>query len=120
MFTVSSLFTILGFLSSRTATVSACDILLFLGFCLHLTIIRLWLRGTLEADAVDKDILKVVHRECVLMVEQSDVGEGHRDAVFVAGLDDIIVADGTAGLCDILHAALVGTLNVVAEGEESV
>ena len=39
------------------------DVFLFLGFCLHLTIIRLWLRGTLEADAIDEDILKVIHRQ---------------------------------------------------------
>ena len=54
------------------------------------------------------------------MMEQSDVGEGHGDAVFVAGLDDIIVADGTTGLCYKLNATLMSTLDVVAEGEESV
>ena len=32
----------------------------------------------------------------------------------------MIVAYGTASLCDVLHTTLVGTLDVVAEGEEGV
>ena len=32
----------------------------------------------------------------------------------------MVVAHGAAGLCDILHAALVGTLYIVAEGEEGI
>ena len=55
-----------------------------------------------------------------LMVEQSHVGEGHGNAIFVAGLDDIVVADGASCLRNVLHTALVGTLNVVAKGEEGV
>ena len=54
------------------------------------------------------------------MVEQADVGHSHRHAVFVSGLDDVVVADGAAGLGDVLHAALAGALDVVAEGEEGV
>ena len=54
------------------------------------------------------------------MVEQSHVGEGHGDVIFVAGFDDIVVADGASCLCDVLHTALVGTLNVVAKGEEGI
>ena len=53
-------------------------------------------------------------------MEQTDPGKCHGDTVLVAGLDDLAVADGTARLCDILHAALSGALNVVSEGEEGV
>ena len=56
----------------------------------------------------------------LLVVEQSHVSEGHGHIVFVAGLDDIVVTDAAAGLCDVLHATLVGALDVVAEGEESI
>ena len=54
------------------------------------------------------------------MVEQAHAGEGHGDAVFVAGHDDMVVTYRAACLGDVLHATLVGTLNVVAEGEEGV
>ena len=54
------------------------------------------------------------------MVEQPDASECHGDAVLVAGHDDVVVADAAAGLCDELDAALVGPLDVVAEGEEGV
>ena len=52
------------------------------------------------------------------MMEESDSGEGHNHAVLVGGGDDLIVADGAAGLGNVLHAGLAGTLHVVAEGEE--
>ena len=54
------------------------------------------------------------------MVEQADAAERHRHAEAVAGLDDLFVADRAAGLGDVLHAALDGALDVVAEGEERV
>ena len=54
------------------------------------------------------------------MMEQSYASECHGDAILVAGLDDIIVANAAAGLCNIFHAALVGALDVVAEGEEGI
>ena len=75
------------------------------------------------------DIIVIIKREKTLLaplrggflvVEQSHVSEGHGHIVLVAGLDDIVVTDAAAGLCDILHAALVSTLDVVTEGEESV
>ncbi len=53
-------------------------------------------------------------------MEQSHAGERHGDAVLVAGHDDVVVAHRAAGLGYVLHAALVGTLDVVAEGEEGV
>ena len=54
------------------------------------------------------------------VMEQADVRHGHRHVVFVGRLDDIVVADGAAGLGDIGHAALVGALDVVAEREEGI
>lgn len=54
------------------------------------------------------------------MVEQADAGEGHSDAVFIASGNDMVVAHAASGLCHILHAALVSTFDVVAEGEESI
>ena len=53
-------------------------------------------------------------------MEQSHACEGHSDAVLVAGHDDMIVADGATSLGDKLHTTLVGTLDVVAEGEEGI
>ena len=55
-----------------------------------------------------------------LMMEKAHARERHRNAVFVAGHDDMIIAHGATSLSDELHAALVGTLYVVAEWEESV
>ena len=54
------------------------------------------------------------------MVEQADAGEGHGDVVLVAGHDDMVVADGATSLGDVLDPTLVGTLDIVAEGEEGV
>ena len=55
-----------------------------------------------------------------LVVEQAHVCHCHCDAVFVAGVNDIVVANGTTGLGYELHPTLVGALNVVTEGEESI
>ena len=54
------------------------------------------------------------------MVEQSYACKRHGNAVLVAGHDDMIVADRATSLGDELHTTLVGTLNVVAEGEEGI
>ena len=54
------------------------------------------------------------------MVEQSHARECHGNAVLVAGHDDMVVANRAASLSDELYATLVGTLNIVAEGEESI
>ena len=56
----------------------------------------------------------------VSVMEQADVGHRHCDAVFVAGLDDVVVADGAAALRDVGDAALMRALDVVAEREEGV
>ena len=54
------------------------------------------------------------------MMEEADAREGHSNAVFVASHNDVIIADGATRLGDELHTTLMGTLNVVAEGEEGI
>lgn len=53
-------------------------------------------------------------------MEQADTGERHSHVVLVAALDDSVVTHRTAGFCHILHAALIGAFDIVAEGEEGV
>ena len=62
----------------------------------------------------------VVCRAAVSVMEQADVGHRHCDAVFVAGLDDVVVTDGAAALRDVGDAALMRALDVVAEREEGI
>ena len=50
------------------------------------------------------------------VMEQADVRHGHRHVVFVGRLDDIVVADGAAGLGDVVDAAAMGPFNIVAKG----
>ena len=52
-------------------------------------------------------------------MEQPDAAESHRDVVLVAGVDDLLVADGAAGLDDGGHAGTAGALDVVTEGVAS-
>ena len=54
------------------------------------------------------------------MMEQAQAGHGHGDIVFIARFDDIVVADGAAGLGDVVDAAAMGPFNVVAKGEEGI
>ena len=55
-----------------------------------------------------------------LMVEQSYARECHGDAILVTSHNDMVVAHRSAGLGYELHTALVGTLDIVAKGEESI
>ena len=55
-----------------------------------------------------------------LVVEKTDASEGHHHSILVAGFNDVIIPDGAAWLGHIFHAALMGTLDIVAEGEERV
>ena len=55
-----------------------------------------------------------------LMMEQTHTSEGHGDAVFVAGHDDMIITHRTTSLGDILHTALMSTFDIVAKGEERI
>ena len=54
------------------------------------------------------------------MMEQSQAAKRHGDAVFVTGVNHLLVADGTAGLDNGGHAAAVRAFNVIAEGEKRV
>ena len=58
---VGTLFAILGLLPCRTAAVGTGDILLFLGFGLHLTVVFRLVATTTEVNAVLEDLLKIVH-----------------------------------------------------------
>ena len=53
-------------------------------------------------------------------MEKANAGEGHRDTVFVASFYHIVIAYGAACLSDKLHTALMGALDIVAEGEEGI
>ena len=59
---VGSLLTVFGFLTSRATTVGTSDILLLLGFGLHLAIVLRLVTSTSEVDTVFEYVLKVVHR----------------------------------------------------------
>ena len=54
------------------------------------------------------------------MMEETNAREGHRHSVFIAGFYHIIIAHAATSLCHVLHTALVGALNIVAEGEEGI
>ena len=56
----------------------------------------------------------------ISVMEKSYACERHGNVVLVARLDDVVVAHRASGLGHILHATLVGTLDVVAEGEEGI
>ena len=54
------------------------------------------------------------------MMEQTDSCKCHRHVVLVAALDDSVVKNRSARLCDVLDAALVCALDVVTEREEGI
>ena len=54
-----------------------------------------------------------------LVMEQTDSRKRHRHMIFIASLNHMIVADGTARLCHIRNAASVCALDVVAKREEA-
>ena len=54
------------------------------------------------------------------MVEQSYACKRHGNAVLVAGHDDMIVADRATSLSDKLHTTLMGSFDIVTEGEEGI
>ena len=55
-----------------------------------------------------------------LVMEQTDTCKAHCHIVFVAGINDMIITNGSARLSHIFYAALVCTLNIVAKWEECV
>ena len=54
------------------------------------------------------------------MMEQPNSRKCHRHVVFITDPDHIVIPHGSARLCDILYAALVCPLNVIAKREECV
>ena len=54
------------------------------------------------------------------MMKQTNAGECHRDSVFIASVNDIVIPDTSAGLCDIVYAALVSAFDIVSKGEEGI
>ena len=59
--TIGALLTVLRLLAGRAAAMGPRDILLLLGFGLHLSIILRLVTSTSEVDAVLQYILKIVH-----------------------------------------------------------
>ena len=53
-------------------------------------------------------------------MEQPDAAERHGNAVLIAGVNDLLVADRAAGLDNGGHTGAAGTLDVVAKGEEGI
>ena len=53
-------------------------------------------------------------------MEQANTSEGHGDAILVARHDNMVVAYAATSLGNILHATLMGTLDIVAKGEEGI
>ena len=53
-------------------------------------------------------------------MEKTHSRECHGNTVLIAALDYDIVADRAAGLCNILNAGLLRSLDIIAEGEEGV
>ena len=76
--------------------------------------------GVLTTAATDHHYFHRCLLPCCLVVEQTHTGEAHDHAVLVGSLDDVVIADGAAGLGNVLHAGLAGALHVVAEGEEGI
>ena len=55
-----------------------------------------------------------------LVVEQTDARKCHHHVILVSALDHKVITNGSAGLSNILNAALMRSLDVVGEGEECV
>ena len=54
------------------------------------------------------------------MVEEAHARKCHSYIPLVASLDNKVVTDRAARLCDVAYAALVGTFNIVSEREERI
>ena len=117
---VSPLLTVFGFLSGSAATVSTCAVFFLLGFGLHLVLFFAWTTATSEGDAIHQDIFEIAFLTHSLMMEKTYAGEGHGDTIFIASHDDMVVAHTATSLGNEFHTALVGTFDVVAEGEEGI
>ena len=91
---VGTLFPVLRLLTGRATAVRTRDILFLLRLGFHLVALRSAFGCAAKDDASFNDIIYICHKckDVGLMVEQTDAGERHRDAVFVASVDDIVVA----------------------------
>lgn len=56
----------------------------------------------------------------LLVMEQADSCERHNHTVFVTGVNDIVITNGTARLCHVFDTALVRSLDIVTKREECV
>ena len=54
------------------------------------------------------------------MVEQSHACEGHGDVVFVASVDNMVVANRPTSLRDKVNTAFMCAFDVVAKGEKGI
>ena len=54
------------------------------------------------------------------MMEQAHLSKRHHHSILIAALDNYVVADRAAGLCDVLNAGLLRSLDIVREGEECI
>ena len=109
----------------RSRSVCSGDVGLFLSLGFYLLGLgRCFQFGSFENDAAH-DGLGNLFVACLshsprLVVEQTDSGEGHGDAILVTGSDNMVVAYAATRLGHIFHATLVSALNVVAKGEEGI
>ena len=55
-----------------------------------------------------------------LMMEQAEAAKGHGNAVFVAGIDHLLVADGATGFDNGGYTATMRALDIIAKGEERI
>ena len=117
---VCPLLTVFGFLPCRAATVSTSDVCFLLRFGFYLVLFLARTASASEADTILQNTLKVVFLTHRSMMEQSNTSKCHGDAVFVARHDHMVVANASACLGNKLYTTLMGTLDVVAEGEEGV
>lgn len=54
------------------------------------------------------------------MMEKTDACECHSNTILVASIDNIVITNRTSCLSNVLHSALVSSLDVVTKWEESI
>ncbi len=119
---IGPLFSVFCLLASGSRAMSSGNVFLLLGFGFYFVVFFARTATSAKRDAIFQDTLKIVFftHNPILMVEQSYTSKGHSNTIFVASHDDMIIANGTASLGNKLDATLMGTLNVITEGEESI
>ena len=56
----------------------------------------------------------------LLVMEQAKSRHGHRNAIFIARFDDIIIANRTASLSNIIDTAAMSPFDIIAKWEECI